>query len=138
MANSGATDRELAMAVAQKRMEWLRSIPFTVTTRSLAYSTRMGGWAPRRESPRRKLVVADLHSCHHHSNTSVVPAGQPGRGPANSQNNHYQGHSGQRGTSRWWSHFIVATFDPEFPEPTDWIERNVTRTKRGSNEGAQK
>src|SRR6266550_6425930 len=43
MANSGATDRELAMAVAQKRMEWLRSIPFSVTTRNLAYSYPTGG-----------------------------------------------------------------------------------------------
>ena len=28
-ANMGADDRELAMAIAQKRMEWLRTIPFT-------------------------------------------------------------------------------------------------------------
>ena len=35
--NAGAKDRELAMAVAQKRMEWLRSIPYDDTTRALAY-----------------------------------------------------------------------------------------------------
>ena len=43
MANSSATDREVAMAVAQKRMEWLRSMPFSVTTRNLAYSYPNGG-----------------------------------------------------------------------------------------------
>jgi Tfp pilus assembly protein PilV len=35
--NAGAKDRELAMAVAQKRMEWLRGIPYDVTTRAAAY-----------------------------------------------------------------------------------------------------
>ncbi len=42
-ANSRADDRELAMAIAQKRMEWLRTIPFTTQTRSLAYSFPNGG-----------------------------------------------------------------------------------------------
>ena len=36
--NAGAKDRELAMAVAQKRMEWLRGIPYDATTRGLAYN----------------------------------------------------------------------------------------------------
>lgn len=35
--NTGAKDRELSMAVAQKRMEWLRGIPFNDTTCGLAY-----------------------------------------------------------------------------------------------------
>ncbi len=35
--NAGARDRQLAMAVAQKRLEWLRAIPFNNTTRGLAY-----------------------------------------------------------------------------------------------------
>lgn len=35
--NAGAKDRELAMAVAQKRVEWLRGIPYDSTTRALAY-----------------------------------------------------------------------------------------------------
>jgi Tfp pilus assembly protein PilV len=35
--NAGAKDRELSMAVAQKRIEWLRSIPFNDTTRAQAY-----------------------------------------------------------------------------------------------------
>jgi Tfp pilus assembly protein PilV len=42
-ANSNADDRELAMAIAQKRMEWLRTIPFTTQTRHLAYSFPNGG-----------------------------------------------------------------------------------------------
>ena len=41
--NSGASDRQLAMGVAQKRMEWLRDIPFNTTTRTLAYA--QGGLA---------------------------------------------------------------------------------------------
>ena len=41
--NSSAADRQLAMGVAQKRMEWLRDIPFTATTRSLSYA--QGGLA---------------------------------------------------------------------------------------------
>jgi len=44
-ANSRADDRELAMAIAQKRMEWLRTIPFTTQTRSLAYAYPNGGLA---------------------------------------------------------------------------------------------
>lgn len=35
--NAGAKDRELSMAVAQKRMEWLRGIPFNAANRDLAY-----------------------------------------------------------------------------------------------------
>ena len=37
--NTGSSDRQLAMGVAQKRMEWLRTIPFDSTTRSLAYAS---------------------------------------------------------------------------------------------------
>lgn len=44
-ANGRADDRELAMAIAQKRMEWLRTIPFTTQTRSVAYSYPNGGLA---------------------------------------------------------------------------------------------
>ena len=42
-ANVKADDRELAMAIAQKRMEWLRTIPFTTQTRQLAFSFPDGG-----------------------------------------------------------------------------------------------
>ena len=44
-ANSHADDRELAMAIAQKRMEWLRTIQFNTQTRSVAYSYPDGGLA---------------------------------------------------------------------------------------------
>lgn len=43
--NMGADDRELSMAVAQKRMEWLRSIPLNTTTMNTAYSYPNGGLA---------------------------------------------------------------------------------------------
>jgi Tfp pilus assembly protein PilV len=42
-ANGRADDRELAMAIAQKRMEWLRTIPFTTQTRHVAFSFPNGG-----------------------------------------------------------------------------------------------
>ena len=44
-ANSNAGDRELAMAIAQKRFEWLRTIPFTMQTRSVAFAYPNGGLA---------------------------------------------------------------------------------------------
>lgn len=42
-ANANADDRELAMAIAQERMEWLRTIPFTTQTRNVAYAYATGG-----------------------------------------------------------------------------------------------
>ncbi len=42
-ANGRADDRELAMAIAQKRMEWLRTIPFNTQTRHVAFSFPNGG-----------------------------------------------------------------------------------------------
>jgi Tfp pilus assembly protein PilV len=81
MANSGATDRELAMAVAQKRMEWLRSIPFSVTARNLAYSYPNGGLGAtagttetETSSGRAYTIVTSI------ADTSVVPVGQPDEG----------------------------------------------------------
>ena len=44
-ANTTADDRELAMTIAQKRMEWMRTIPFTTQTRSVAFSFPDGGLA---------------------------------------------------------------------------------------------
>ena len=41
--NVGANDRELSMAVAQKRMEWLRSLPLNDTTKDTAYAYPGGG-----------------------------------------------------------------------------------------------
>ena len=43
--NSAANDRELAMAIAQKRLEWLRNMPFSIATRNLAFSYPDGGLA---------------------------------------------------------------------------------------------
>ena len=81
MANSGATDRELAMAVAQKRMEWLRNMSFSVTTRNLAYSYPNGGMGAttgttetETSSGRAYTVVTVIED------TRVVPAGQPDAG----------------------------------------------------------
>lgn len=42
-ANTRADDRELAMAIAQKRMEHMRTIPFTTQTRDLPFSFPDGG-----------------------------------------------------------------------------------------------
>lgn len=42
-ANVKADDRELGMAIAQKRMEWLRTIPFTTQTRNVAFAFPNGG-----------------------------------------------------------------------------------------------
>lgn len=77
MANSGATDRELAMAVAQKRMEWMRTVPFSVTTRNVAYSYPNGGLGAttgttetEMSSGRPYTVVTIIE------NTTVVPSGQ--------------------------------------------------------------
>jgi Tfp pilus assembly protein PilV len=42
-ANMKADDRDLAMATAQMRMEWLRTIPFTTQTRGVAFSFPNGG-----------------------------------------------------------------------------------------------
>jgi type II secretory pathway pseudopilin PulG len=82
-ANSNADDRELAMAIAQKRMEWLRTIPFTTQTRQLAYSFPNGGLAATATAGvietvtnagrpyQVKTVIQD---------TTVVPAGNPDEG----------------------------------------------------------
>lgn len=82
-ANSRADDRELAMAIAQKRMEWLRTIPFTTQTRSVAYSYPNGGLAATSGSGVTenvtnagrpyivRTIIADL---------STVPAGNPDAG----------------------------------------------------------
>ena len=82
-ANSGATDRELAMAIAQKRLEWLRNMPFSTANRDLAYSYPNGGLGAtsssgttetETSSGRTYTIVTRIQ------NTSVVPAGQPDEG----------------------------------------------------------
>ncbi len=81
-ANGRADDRELAMAIAQKRMEWLRTIQFNTQTRTLPYSFPDGGLAetsvPVNETitnAGRPYVVTTIIN-----DLSVVPAGNPDEG----------------------------------------------------------
>ena len=81
-ANSRADDRELAMATAQQRMEWLRTIQFNTQTRTLPYSYPDGGLAqtnvPVNETitnAGRPYVVTTIIN-----DLSVVPAGNPDEG----------------------------------------------------------
>jgi len=82
-ANSRADDRELAMAIAQKRMEWLRTIPFTTQTRSVAYAYPNGGLAATAtagvtetvtNAGRSYTVVTTI------SDLNFVPTGNPDAG----------------------------------------------------------
>jgi len=84
-ANGRADDRELAMAIVQKRMEWLRTIPFTTQTRSVAYSYPNGGLAATASTGvtetvtnagRSYTVVTTI------SDLNFVPAGNPDAGAA--------------------------------------------------------
>lgn len=82
-ANGRADDRELSMAIAQKRMEWLRTIPFTTQTRHLAFSfpnggleaTSVDGVTETVTNAGRSYVVNTVIQ-----NLSVVPAGNPEAG----------------------------------------------------------
>jgi Tfp pilus assembly protein PilV len=82
-ANGSADDRELAMAVGQKRMEMLRTIPFTTVTRNVAFSYPNGGLGATSTAgvvetvtnAGRSYVVRTIIQ-----NTSVVPAGNPDAG----------------------------------------------------------
>jgi len=82
-ANMGADDREIAMAIAQKRMEWLRSIPFTTQTRSVTYAYPDGGLAATAStgvsetvtSAGRGYVITTIIQ-----DTAFVPAGDPDAG----------------------------------------------------------
>ncbi len=82
-ANGRADDRELSMAIAQKRMEWLRTIPFTTQTRHVAFSfpnggleaTSVDGVTETVTNAGRSYVVNTVIQ-----NLSVVPAGNPDAG----------------------------------------------------------
>jgi Tfp pilus assembly protein PilV len=82
-ANGRADDRELAMAIAQKRMEWLRTIPFTTQTRHVAFSypngglevTNTAGVSETVQNAGRSYVVNTIIS-----DLSFVPAGDPDAG----------------------------------------------------------
>lgn len=82
-ANGRADDRELAMAIAQKRMEWLRTIPFTTQTRSLAFSFPNGGLAATATAGVSETVTNAGRSYTINttiSDLSVVPTGKPDAG----------------------------------------------------------
>ena len=82
-ANGRADDRELAMAIAQKRMEWLRTIPFTTQTRHVAFSfpdggleaTTVEGVTETVTNAGRSYVVNTIIQ-----DLSFVPAGNPDAG----------------------------------------------------------
>src|SRR6478672_5489535 len=82
-ANSNADDRELAMAIAQKRLEWLRTIPFTTQTRSVAYAYPNGGLAAT--SPGGVVETVTSTGRSYRITTTIVdnnfvPAGNPDAG----------------------------------------------------------
>src|ERR1043166_9099952 len=82
-ANSNADDRELAMAIAQKRMEWLRTIPFTTQTRHVAYSYPNGGLEVTSSTGVSETVTKSGRSYTVLTiiqNVSTVPAGNPDAG----------------------------------------------------------
>jgi len=82
-ANGSADDRELSMAVAQKRLEWLRTIPFTTQTRHVAYSYPNGGLEATSTSGVAETVTNAGRSYTVRTviqNLSVVPTGNPDAG----------------------------------------------------------
>src|SRR5215470_4448729 len=84
-ANGGADDRELAMAIAQKRMEWLRTIPFTTQTRDVAFSFPNGGLAATSTAGVNETVLNAGRTYTINTviqDLSVVPAGKPDAGAA--------------------------------------------------------
>jgi Tfp pilus assembly protein PilV len=82
-ANGKADDRELAMTIAQKRMEWLRTIPFTTQTRSVAYAFPNGGLAATATAGVSETVTNAGRSYTVNtviSDLNFVPVGQPDAG----------------------------------------------------------
>jgi Tfp pilus assembly protein PilV len=82
-ANSNANDRELSLAIAQKRMEWLRTIPFTTQTRHLAFSFPNGGLAATSSTGVTETLTNAGRSYQVNTiiqDVSVVPAGKPDAG----------------------------------------------------------
>ena len=84
-ANTNADDRELAMAIVQQRLEWLRTIPFTTATRSVAYAYPNGGLAAT--SPGGVVETVTNAGRSYQVTTTIqddsfVPAGNPDAGAA--------------------------------------------------------
>jgi Tfp pilus assembly protein PilV len=82
-ANGSADDRELAMAIAQKRMEWLRTIPFTTQTRHVAFAYPDGGLEATAAEGVSETVLNAGRSYTVNTvitNLSLVPVGNPDAG----------------------------------------------------------
>jgi len=82
-ANGRADDRELAMTIAQKRLEWFRTIPFTTQARLVAYSYPNGGLAATTTSGVEETVTNAGRSYQVVTiiqDTSFVPNGNPDAG----------------------------------------------------------
>lgn len=82
-ANSSADDRELAMTIAQKRMESLRTIAFTTQTRGVAFSSPGGGLGATDEDGVTETVTNAGRSYVVNTviqDLSFVPAGNPDEG----------------------------------------------------------
>lgn len=82
-ANGRADDREISMAIAQKRMEWLRTIAFTTQTRHLAFSFPNGGLEVTAAAGVNETVVSAGRRYVVNTvieNVSVVPVGSPDAG----------------------------------------------------------
>ena len=87
-ANARADDRELSIAIAQKRMEWMRTIPFTTQTRSLAFSYPSGGLAATATTGVTETVQSAGRSYQINTviqDLSFVPAGNPDAGAPTSK-----------------------------------------------------
>ena len=82
-ANSSADDRELAMALGQKRMEMLRTVPFTTLTRNVTFSYPDGGLGATSTAGVVETVTNAGRGYQVRTiiqNTSFVPAGNPDAG----------------------------------------------------------
>ena len=82
-ANSRADDRELAMAIAQKRMEWLRTIPFNTQTRMTDFAFPGGGLKATAAEGVTETVTSAGRSYIVNTviqDMSTVPMGEPDAG----------------------------------------------------------
>lgn len=82
-ANSRADDRELAMTIAQKRMEWMRTIPFNTQTRMVDFSFPNGGLKATAADGVTETVTSAGRSFTVNTviqDMSTVPLGEPDAG----------------------------------------------------------
>ena len=84
-ANVKADDRELAMAIAQKRMELMRTIEFTTQTRSVEFAFPNGGLRATDAAGVTETALSAGRSYTVNTlieDLSFVPAGNPDEGAA--------------------------------------------------------